>query len=107
MIRAALIAVVLAGSTVAHADAKSEAILLFDQGIKEMKAGQIEKACNSFERSIATYSDSGTKGSLARCYERLGRLASSWKLWPRHPPIARPSLRPLVHAHCQAELCRG
>ena len=81
MIRAALIAVVLAGSTVAHADAKSEAILLFDQGIKEMKAGQIEKACNSFERSIATYSDSGTKGSLARCYEKLGRLASSWKLW--------------------------
>jgi tetratricopeptide (TPR) repeat protein len=81
MIRAALIAVVLAGSTVAHADAKSEAILLFDQGIKEMKAGQFEKACNSFERSIATYSDSGTKGSLARCYEKLGRLASSWKLW--------------------------
>lgn len=82
MIRTALIAVVLAGSTtVAHADAKSEAILLFDQGLKEMKAGQFEKACNSFERSIATYSDSGTKGSLARCYEKLGRLASSWKLW--------------------------
>lgn len=81
MIRAALIAVVLAGSTVAYADAKSEAILLFDQGLKEMKAGQFDKACNSFERSIATYSDSGTKGSLAKCYEKLGRLASSWKLW--------------------------
>ena len=46
-----------------------------------MKAGQYEKACNSFERSMATYEDSGTKGSLARCYEKLGRLASSWKLW--------------------------
>lgn len=78
--RAALLAV-LFSSSLAHADAKSEAILLFDQGIKEMKAGQTEKACNSFERSIATYSDSGTKGSLARCYEKLGRLASSWKLW--------------------------
>lgn len=66
---------------VAHADAKSEAMLLFDQGKQEMKDGQYEKACNSFERSIATYSDSGTKGSLARCYEKLGRLASSWKLW--------------------------
>ncbi len=76
-----VVAVALGSASVAHADAKSEAILLFDQGLKEMKAGQFEKACNSFERSIATYSDSGTKGSLARCYEKLGRLASSWKLW--------------------------
>lgn len=81
MIRGLLVAVLLACSTVAQADAKSEAILLFDQGLKEMKAGQFEKACNSFERSIATYSDSGTKGSLAKCYEKLGRLASSWKMW--------------------------
>lgn len=82
MMRALVIAIAIAGSVgVAHADAKSEAILLFDQGLKEMKAGQFEKACNSFERSIATYSDSGTKGSLAKCYEKLGRLASSWKLW--------------------------
>jgi hypothetical protein len=80
--RALLVSVFLIGSTATvSADAKSEAILLFDQGIKEMKAGQYEKACNSFERSIATYSDSGTKGSLAKCYEKLGRLASSWKLW--------------------------
>jgi len=95
MTRATLIALVLAGSTVvAHADAKSEAILLFDQGIKEMKAGQYEKACNSFERSIATYPDSGTKGSLARCYEKLGRLASSWKLWRELADLApSPDLR--------------
>ncbi len=80
--RALLLALAITGSAaIAHADAKSEAILLFDQGLKEMKAGQYDKACNSFERSIATYSDSGTKGSLARCYEKLGRLASSWKLW--------------------------
>ncbi|MBA2542678.1 MAG: hypothetical protein H0V17_23745 [Deltaproteobacteria bacterium] len=80
--RTLLVAIVMwFGASVAGADAKSEAILLFDQGLKEMKAGQVEKACNSFERSIATYSDSGTKGSLAKCYEKLGRLASSWKLW--------------------------
>jgi hypothetical protein len=73
--------IVLVGVGAARADAKSEAILLFDQGLKEMKAGQFEKACNSFERSIATYADSGTKGSLARCYEKLGRLASAWLMW--------------------------
>jgi hypothetical protein len=66
---------------VAHADNRTEAILLFDQGSKELKAGQFEKACNSFERSLALYQDSGTKGSLARCYEKLGRLASSWLMW--------------------------
>lgn len=94
MIRASLIAAVLVSSSVAWGDAKSEAILLFDQGIKEMKAGQFEKACNSFERSIATYSDSGTKGSLAKCYEKLGRLASSWKLWRELADLApSPDLR--------------
>lgn len=85
MKRALLVALLLAAPTIdrqtASADAKSEAILLFDQGIKEMKAGDYDKACNTFERSIAAYPDSGTKGSLARCYEKLGRLASAWKLW--------------------------
>lgn len=71
----------LSFSALAHADNRSEAILLFDQGVKEMKAGETEKACNSFERSLAAYADSGTKGSLAKCYEKLGRLASSWLLW--------------------------
>jgi len=73
------IVAVLAGPAIA--DNRTEAILLFDQGIKEMKAGQFEKACNSFERSIAIYPDSGTKGSLAMCYEKLNKLASSWLLW--------------------------
>lgn len=71
-----------AGSlTLAHADERTEAILLFDEGAKAMKAGKYAEACASFEKSNALYPDSGTKGSLARCYEKLGKLASSWVLW--------------------------
>jgi hypothetical protein len=78
--RLGLLILVLSVATAA-ADNRSEAILLFDQGVKEMKAGDFEKACNSFERSLAAYADSGTKGSLAKCYEKSGKLASSWLLW--------------------------
>lgn len=65
----------------AHADARAEAILLFDQGHAAMKAGKYAEACRAFERSDSIYPDSGTRGSLARCYEKLDRLASSWLLW--------------------------
>jgi len=75
-----LAAVVLVGG-VAQADNRTEAIALFDQGLKEMKAGNYEKACKFFADSNTLVPDSGTKGSLARCYEKLGKLASSWVLW--------------------------
>jgi hypothetical protein len=75
------LAIVVAAPAIAYADTRAEAILLFDQGQQEMKAGNLEKACASFEKSNALYPDSGTKGSLARCYEKLGKLGSSWLLW--------------------------
>ncbi len=65
----------------AHADTRAEAVALFDQGLREMKAGNVEKACASFKQSNQLVPDSGTKGSLAKCYDKLGRLASSWLLW--------------------------
>jgi hypothetical protein len=68
-------------SSIAHADARAEAVALFDEGIKDMKAGKLEKACASFKRSNELIPDSGTKGSLARCYQKSGKLASSWLLW--------------------------
>lgn len=82
------IAVLVLVAGVAFADPRTEAMLLFDQGQKEMKAGEYEKACNSFERSLALYADSGTKGSLARCYEKAGRLASAWVLWRQLADLA-------------------
>jgi hypothetical protein len=67
--------------TVAHADAPADATALFDQGLKDMEAGNIERACKAFAASLAKYPDSGTKGALAECYTTLGKVASAWTLW--------------------------
>jgi tetratricopeptide (TPR) repeat protein len=78
---AAAVAVALA-SGAAHADDnKVKAIALFDEGQKAMKAGNYTKACKAFEASNRLVVDSGTRGSLARCYTKLGRLASAWTVW--------------------------
>ncbi len=83
--RALVVAVTLLScpllGSIAHADTRAEAVALFDQGHKEMKAGNFEKACKSFAQSNALVPDTGTKGSLAKCYEKSGKLASSWLLW--------------------------
>ncbi len=81
-IAAAVVVVAVAlGGGVARADDKVKAIALFDEGIKEMKAGNYEKACKAFEASNRLLPDSGTRGSLARCYTQLGRTATAWTLW--------------------------
>ena len=79
---------------VAHADDKAKAIELFNEGQKEMKAGNFEKACDAFRDSHALKADSGTRGSLARCYEKLGKIASAWKLWVDLTTTAPERLRP-------------
>jgi len=56
-------------------------VALFDQGIKDLKAGRLEKACSELQASLALVKDSGTKGALARCHGRAGRVASAWLLW--------------------------
>jgi hypothetical protein len=71
----------LAGGVARADDNKVKAIALFDEGIKEMKAGNYDKACKAFESSNRLLPDSGTRGSLARCYTKLGRIASAWTLW--------------------------
>lgn len=73
----------------ARADARTEAVMLFDEGLKEMRAGNYEKACKAFEESNARWPDSGTKGSLAKCYEKRGKLASSWLMWRELSDVAR------------------
>jgi len=79
----AIAACVLLFSLSAHADttAPPEATALFDQGIKDMQAGNLEVACKELADSLARYADSGTKGALATCYTRQGKIASAWTLW--------------------------
>jgi hypothetical protein len=60
---------------------KAKAVALFDDGIKNMKAGNYERACKDLAASNALLPDSGTRGSLARCYTKLGKLTSAWLLW--------------------------
>src|SRR3954447_2648044 len=75
------IAAAMAGSAPAHADPHSEAVVLFDQGIKDMRAGKLDKACPELQASLDRVKDSGTKGALARCHGLAGRIASAWLLW--------------------------
>jgi hypothetical protein len=72
---------ILAPAAPAFADPQAEAVVLFDQGIKDMKAGRLDKACSELQASLQLVKDSGTKGALARCQGRAGRVASAWLLW--------------------------
>lgn len=85
MKRAALALAILAalafGASPAMADSRAEAVVLFDQGIKDMKAGRLDKACTELQSSLDLVKDSGTKGALARCHGLSGRVASAWLLW--------------------------
>ncbi|HSR95875.1 MAG TPA: hypothetical protein VLM79_02340 [Kofleriaceae bacterium] len=72
---------VTTGARPALADPHAEAVVLFDQGIKDMKAGRLDKACPELQASLDLVKDSGTKGALARCHGLAGRLASAWLLW--------------------------
>ena len=77
----AVIGSVAALGAPAAADPQAEAVALFDQGIKDLKAGRLEKACSELQASLQLVKDSGTKGALARCQGRAGRIASAWLLW--------------------------
>ncbi len=73
--------VVATGASPASADSQAEAVVLFDQGIKDMKAGRLDKACAELSSSLDLVKDSGTKGALARCHGLAGRVATAWLLW--------------------------
>ena len=77
----AIAVIVVAGAAPASADSHAEAVVLFDQGIKHLRAGQLDKACAELQASLDLVKDSGTKGALARCHGRAGRVASAWFLW--------------------------
>src|SRR5690242_7222457 len=97
----ALVLVALLVSAPALADNKAEAVALFDEASKDFKAGNFEKACASFKKSNELQPDSGTRGSLARCYEKLGKVVSAWKLWVDLSTTAPVALRPDAAARAQ------
>lgn len=81
----AAFAVVLLALTVgppAHAETSAEnraaAEALFKEAGRLYKAGSIEQACKALEKSQRLDPATGTLLNLARCYEKLGKLASAW-----------------------------
>jgi hypothetical protein len=71
----------LAAAPIARADDVAGAQALFDQGIADLNAGKLDQACKELAESLSKHDDSGTKGALATCYGKTGKLASAWKLW--------------------------
>ena len=77
----AILALALLAPAIARGDAPPEATALFDRGIKDLQAGNLEQACKELAASLARYADSGTKGALATCFARQGKVVSAWNLW--------------------------
>jgi len=75
------ILVVLATPIPALADAGATATALFEQGLKDMAAGNYKQACKELAASNAALPDSGTMGALAECLTADGRITSAWQRW--------------------------
>lgn len=101
MTRALLVLALLSGAALADDDTKAKAVALFEEGLKEMKAGNFERACDALRESDRLHPDSGTRGSLARCYEKRGKVASAWKLWTDLSKTAPERLRPDAEANAK------
>jgi hypothetical protein len=80
---ASCIVLCLATSTVNAQSAadKAAAQALFDEGQNLFKATDYAAACPKFEASLAKFDGLGTRGKLAECYEKVGRVASAWAMW--------------------------
>ncbi len=76
-----VLVIAVACSGIAHADPRLEATALFDQATKDLEAGRVDQACKELASSLAMFDDSGTRGVLAKCYTKQGRVASAWLIW--------------------------
>jgi hypothetical protein len=79
----ALILVSNAAATAVHAQARDPAAaeVLFQDGRRLMKAGQLQQACAKLEESLRLDAAVGTLANLAECEEQSGRTATAWQHW--------------------------
>lgn len=89
VVLAALLA--LAPTAMADPDATSDARAkaLFDEGKTLFAEGQFGKACEKLDASFALSRLSSTRGLLAACYEKIGKLASAWVAYRDAAAIAK------------------
>ncbi len=76
-----LVVALACAPSISQADDKSDAQALFDRGITEMKENKLDEACRHLAASLAKLPDSGTRGALAVCTTKQGRIATAWTLW--------------------------
>lgn len=68
----------LATSGIVHAEGKSQADVLFNEGTALMNAGNYAEACPKLEQSVKLDPGIGGMLWLADCFERAGRTASAY-----------------------------
>lgn len=90
------IAIIALAQARAHADVPLDVTALFEQGVKDMRAGNTAVACKEIAAALAKYQDSGIQGTLAECYTKLGKVASAWNLWKELADTAPADLRPVA-----------
>lgn len=61
--------------------AQAAARALFDDGVALMAQNRLTEACPKLEASLEQFAGLGTRGKLAECYEKAGRLASAWRTY--------------------------
>jgi hypothetical protein len=80
--------VLLAAGGAARADDAAQAKTLYDEGKNLFAEGHYTEALGKLEASFKLNQLSGTRGLLAACYEKLGRLASAWNAYVDSAAIA-------------------
>ncbi len=71
------------------AEDRAAAQALFDEGIRLLDGGDHAAACPKLEASLKRYDGLGTRGKLAECYEKAGRVASAWAAYREVAVLAR------------------
>ena len=59
-------------------DAQTQGRALFNEGVTLFNKSDFDGACPKFEASLKAFPGIGTRGKLAECYEKQGRLASAY-----------------------------
>ncbi len=67
---------------------KATAQALFDDGMRLFKDGKYADACPKFEASLKRNPGLGTRGKLAECWEKQGRIAAAWAQYREVAAIA-------------------
>jgi len=91
---ALLVSLAILGVHPARAQQASErttARALFDEGMRLYKEKNYQDACPKFEESLKLVDGLGTRGKLAECYEKVGRIASAWSMYREVAELAHKS----------------